>query len=348
MKHYKLVTYILLSSLIWISCDKDKTSPEIEFINPIEGSTFELNDILSVEFNATDNEELAEYTITLTDAQGTEQSKTNELQGTSQNVKEEFTLDFTSLGTLMVNITVHDAEGNTSTITRDFEYNNYISGSIDLNIKLEYNGQPLVIFNDYNYPDGKKMDFTRVSFYTSEMKLDETTINEVEFHNLTNTHSTVELANEGYSWKIENVQPGNYSELSFNIGVPPELNNMDPGSFPSGHPLAKPAENWFSWMSYIFLKIEGNIDFDDDEEAEFGIALHTGSNEALRRLSLDYPVEIKENEETKVNLIFDIYDLFDGPDGLFPIKEYPQIHSLTQLDGVIELSNNLNNSFKKS
>ena len=100
-------------------------------------------------------------------------------------------------------------------------------------------------------------------------------------------------------------------------------------------------------MSYIFLKIEGNIDLDSDGAAETGIALHTGSNEALRRIVLEYPIEVKENENTSVNLVFDIYQLFDGPNRLFPIEEYPQIHSLTQLDGVLELSDNLINSIHK-
>lgn len=347
MKHYKLVTYILLFSLIWISCDNDKTAPSIAILSPLDGTLFNVNDVLLLEFTATDNEELESSTITIIDPSGIEAQRTIDLSGTTQTAKEEFLLDYNTSGTINVKIEVFDKAGNVSFIEKSFDFNYFKSGTLEFNIKLQYQGQPLVIFNDYNYPDGRKMNFTRVSFYTSEMKLNETPINEVEFHNLTNSHSNLELANQGYFWSLENVPTGTYDNLSFNIGVPEALNNRDPGEFPSGHPLAKPAENWFSWMSYIFLKVEGNIDLNNDGDSETGIALHTGSNEALRRLTIDYPIQVNENENTKINLIFDLYQLFDGPTGLFPIDEYPQIHSLTQLEGVLELSNNLINSIHK-
>jgi hypothetical protein len=344
MKHYKLVTYVLFISLIWISCEKDNISPSIDLVSPLDNTSYDVGDILTVEFTISDNEELDYLEISFSGLDVELNPTKINLIGMSQNIKQEFILDQSSSGTLKLRIEGFDKAGNTAIIEKDLDYTYFTTGTLDFNIKLEYNGQPLVIFEDYNYPDGKKIDFTRVSFYTSEMSLDETPINEVEFHNLTNSHSSPALANEGYFWTLENVRTGSYNNLSFNIGVPAEFNNRDPGEFPSGHPLAKPSENWFSWMSYIFLKIEGNVDLDSDGEAETGVAIHTGSNEALRRLILDYPIQINENENTNVNLVFDIYQLFDGPSRIFPIEEFPQIHSLTQIDGVLEVSDNLFNS----
>ena len=348
MKHYKLVTYILFISLIWISCETENISPTIDLISPLDNTSYIVNDILIVEFTIADNEELDFVEISLTNQDGEISTRKVELTGTSQNVKEEFNLNYTSSGALVLRIDGFDIAGNTVFIEKNLDYTYFTTSTLDFNIKLQYQGQPLVIFEEYNYPDGKKIDLTRVSFYTSEMSLDDTPINEVEFHNLTNSHSSLELATEGYFWTVDNVRTGSYNNLSFNIGVPAALNNMDPGEFPSGHPLAKPSENWFSWMSYIFLKIEGNVDLDSDGEAETGIALHTGSNEALRRIELDYPIQVLENQHTNVNLVFDLYQLFDGPTRIFPIEEYPQIHSLTQIDGVLEISDNLLHAIDKS
>jgi len=46
-----------------------------------------------------------------------------------------------------------------------------------------------------------------------------------------------------------------------------------------------------------------------------------------------------------VDLIIDLYYLFDGEDRIYPIDENPQIHSLNQMEAVDELSNNIENVF---
>ncbi len=347
MKHYKLVFYILTISLIWISCGGDDIAPEIEIHTPIENSTFFITQTLSLDASITDNEELDFAVVTLTGPNGSLMLRKVELSGDSQTIQEEFELLYPTEGTILLSINAVDKCENNTLIERSFEYKPIPTGSVELNFKLLYNGAPLVMFEPYDYPDGKNMNFTRCSFYTSETKLDGTTINDIEFHNLTNSHASLPFANNGYTWKIDHVPTGNYNNISFNIGVPEALNNQDPGDFPSGHPLAKPAENWFSWMSFIFLKVEGKIDLDNDGIAEEGIALHTGSNQALRNIALEYPIEVEKNEIARINLVFDIYKLFDGADRIYPIEETPQIHTLSQLHAVEEISNNLTNAIYK-
>ncbi|MEM9549280.1 MAG: MbnP family protein, partial [Bacteroidota bacterium] len=269
-----------------------------------------------------------------------------ELEGKSQNLSNSFNLLYAESGTIVLTIDVFDAAGNQGTAERFYEYVYDPSGTIDFNIKLQYNSEPLVLFEPFIYPDGRSIDFTRISFYISEVTLDDENIVNVEFHNLTDSHATSILASQGYNWTVEGVPPGFFSTLSFNIGVPAELNEKDPGEFPSGHPLAKPSENWFGWKSFVFLKVEGNMDMDGDGTRETGIALHTGADEALRNISLDNPILINDGERTEIDIVFDVYDLFDGQNRIFPIDDFAQIHSLSQIDAVNELSDNLTNAIK--
>ena len=347
MKHYKLTYYILIFSLIWISCENDETAPEIQINSPLENTTFNSSNQLNLEALIKDDKELDFVAIILTGPDDEIELRKVELSENSQLISENFVLDYTSSGLVKIDINAVDKAGNNKRIEQFYNFELFESGFIDFNVKLKYNGVPLVMFEPYEYPDGKQIEFTRCSFYTSEMKLDETTINEVEFHNLTNIHSDPELGINGYTWRIENVPSGNYNSLSFNIGVPEELNKKDPGEFPSGHPLAKPAENWFSWQSYIFLKVEGKVDLDGDGITETGVALHLGSDEALRNLEFEYPIQVVENQSSSIRLDFDIYDFFNGPNRIYPIEENPQIHSLSQLDAVVELSDNLINAIQK-
>jgi len=347
MKLYKLAYYVLILSFIWISCGGDDTNPQIEIISPQENATLFSSQLLTFEAIVTDNEELDFAVISITGPDDEVMLRKIELEGDSQMISETFELMFVGSGNVYMSVNVVDECENNTLIERFYDYTDVPTGSLNLNIKLQHNGDPLVMFQPFEYPDGRKIDYTRFSFYASDVKLDDETIAEIDFHNLTNSHASLPFANNGYNWQIDFVPVGNYSTLSFNVGVPADLNSKDPGEFPSGHPLAKPAENWFSWMSYIFMKVEGNIDLDGDEEMETGVALHTGSDEALRNISLDIPAEIKSNETTTVNLVIDLYQLFDGPDRIFPIEENPQIHSLSQIDAVNELSDNLTNAIQK-
>lgn len=347
MKLYKLTFYILFISIIWISCESDNISPEIQINLPVENTTFNASNILTLEALITDNKELDFVAILFTGPDDETVVRKIDLSGVSQVVTSAFELDYDISGIIKIDINAVDVSGNNKRIVLSYDFESFVSGYIDFNVKLKYAGEPLIMFQPYNYPDGKKIEFTRCSFYTSELILDETEINEVEFHNLTNAHSDSQLAINGYTWMINNVPIGNYNNLSFNIGVPPELNAKDPAEFPSGHPLAKPAENWFSWQSYIFLKLEGNIDLDNDGITETGVALHLGSDEALRKFDFEYPIAVSENQSSNIRLEFDLYDFFDGPTRLYPIEEVPQIHSLSQLDAVIELADNLTTSIHK-
>jgi len=347
MSNVRLIYLVLILPLFWTACNSDDIAPNIEILSPTIGTEFTSSSTFNVEAEISDNEELDFVAIALTGPNDELTVRKIELAGRSATIRETFQLDYANDGKITLNINVVDEAENNSAFDQVYDFRLIETGTIDLNIKLEFDGIPLVMFEDYTYPDGRKMNFTRCSFYTSDMKLDERVINEVEFHNLTNDHATADLAESGYTYTIENVLPGNYESLSFNIGVPQELNDKDPGEFPSGHPLAKPAENWFSWKSFIFLKIEGNIDLDDDGEMETGIAIHTGANEALVNIAMSYPVQINANEVTPMNITLDVYDVFKGEERIFPIDDFAQIHSLSQLDAVIELSNNLINAIDK-
>ena len=220
------------------------------------------------------------------------------------------------------------------------------NGSLDLNIKLKYDEKPLVMFEAYEYPDGRSISFNRFSFYISELKLDDTEISNVEYLNLTNANADISASTNGFDWEINEIEPGDYKNLNFLVGVTAENNKKTPGEYDSDSPLANPAEHWFSWNSYIFLKVEGNMDMDGDGERETPIALHLGSDEALRTISLDKEITINSNENTKAEIEIDLYNFFGGTDQTYDIDSNPSIHALGQIDAVVALSNNVPFTFK--
>jgi len=219
-------------------------------------------------------------------------------------------------------------------------------GSLEITMNLQYQGEPLVMFQDYIYPDGRVINFSRFSTYISELELDDERISDVGFHNLTDSHVDQSSAEAGYSWRIDDVAVGDYSKLNFGVGVNETNNAKDPGTFESGHPLAKPGEHWFSWSSFVFLKLEANMDSNGDGIKDLPISLHLGADEAYTLLSLDKPTKINSEEVSTINLSMDIFDFLGGDDNTYDIDATPQIHTLDQKGAVIELSENIINSIK--
>ncbi len=210
---------------------------------------------------------------------------------------------------------------------------------LQMRFQLQYEGKPLVMLTDYTYPDGKKIQFTRVSFFVSDVVASggdqSVVLKDVDFINLSNSHGSTQLASEGMLYLNEEIALESIDQLSFNIGLTQDQNNSVPADHSSGQPLARPGEYWIAWDSYIFAKIEGWVDLDGDDEVETGIALHMGSNKVLRstKINIDRPAN-------DLTLVIDLADVFSRAK-IYDIAANPQLHSLSQLPAAEELADNL-------
>lgn len=217
--------------------------------------------------------------------------------------------------------------------------------NISMNIQVQYEGNPFVFFNDYTYPDGRTFNLSRLSFYMSEVTLsDGTTTSESGdplYIDLTNSHATQELADEGLELTFEETGITEVSELQFNIGLDATTNATNPNDYTSSNPLSRSAEYWSSWNSYIFAKIEGNIDLDGDNVKETGFTLHLGSDDALRRLSFS-----QSQVDNTIDVTIDIEDIFISNGVIFDLEEVNRIHSLNQMEDINWLMDRLSDAIR--
>jgi hypothetical protein len=215
------------------------------------------------------------------------------------------------------------------------------TGDVALNFKLEYNGEPLVMFEDVEYPDGKSMFFNRFSFYMSELTIGSHTVDEVKLMNLTADHTSLERAMQGTTYMIEDVElEGGNTTISFNIGVPTDVNATAPADYNSSNDLSILEEYWSPWSSYIFSKTEAKIDADGDGSKEMNVALHLGLNDAFRTVELTTSIDTDGDTVSK-DIVIDLYELFDGPNGIYDVIAVPQIHQTNTLDQINELADNM-------
>ena len=209
---------------------------------------------------------------------------------------------------------------------------------LNVNFQLEYNDEPLVMFQEYEYADagGFPIEFSRISFYISDVTMtidgEEQLFSEADYIDLTESHSTLDKATEGFTYNIGATE-GEASAISFNFGLTPEQNMTVPTDYPSTNALSRTAEYWTGWSSYVMYKIEGSMDLDGDGIKEMPIALHMGTDNVTRFTSGDY--------DESLTISLDIQKMFNCNGEIYDIESTPMIHNLDQVDKAEQLADNL-------
>ncbi len=230
-------------------------------------------------------------------------------------------------------------------------------GEIKLNFKANFDGQTFMTFQEYPLMGDLNARMSEFSFYISDVSLleeegdDEISLLDVEHIDLSFNTGEEDQAEEGVSKTIQNVSVGKYKGLKIGLGVSADLNRTTPtdSDYGSGHPLALETNYWPGWSSYIFMKLTGFVDFDND--ADFsnteGIAYHTGSDDGYREVLIAQPIELALNESKTLSLEIDIKDLLVKANGelSFDLEETPNTHSLDDFPTVEIVMNNFQSAF---
>ena len=153
---------------------------------------------------------------------------------------------------------------------------------------------------------------------------------DVAFVDLLRDAVDLSAAQTGQRLSFTEVPKRQYDGISFNIGVPANVNTTSPVDYDPTTPLGNNSEYWAGWESYVFHKIEGQMDEDGDGETDTSVALHMGSNDAFRPVRVSVPIDISDSREN-LQINFDILDALSIDGSYFDFMETRQIHSLEVL-----------------
>jgi len=261
-----------------------------------------LNEEILVAVEASDNKQLQEIRYLLTSDGAPDEQGSVPVSGEVFTGQISIAHNMTISQDFRIFLEAEDEAGNAVSQELDLHYTHADPGSVQLAFKLQYDGAPLVMFEDYAYPDGRAIEFTRFSMYVSDLSIGGSYAEDIAFLNLTNA--------------------------------------------PSGHPLARSGEHWFSWNSYIFLKVEANMDSNGDGQKDLPIALHIGADDAYRFTEIQRTGEVVSNQDTNEDIIIDLYEFFGGQNVVYNIDETSSIHALSQSEAMLELVSNYSQCFK--
>jgi len=221
------------------------------------------------------------------------------------------------------------------------------TGELEIQFALEYEGEPVTYFDPYYYEDSLLMGFSRVNFYLSNLELGDRVLEEIAFLDF-EAVSDEASAEKNLRLTFDDVEVGSYSNMSFSVGVPDEMNDKVPADYSADHPLSLVSEYWAGWESYIFAKYEGNLDLTGDGMRETGFSFHMGGEGVYRTLNANgLPLSIAEGETTVIRVVLDLKKLFLIGEGEFlNLRENQGSHNADDVEFMRRWSNNYGDAFR--
>jgi hypothetical protein len=184
-----------------------------------------------------------------------------------------------------------------------------MADNFTLTFKASYEGQPLEKYK--NYPYGNSVvQFDRFNIFLSDITLlkgaEEIKLSEIEWVDF-----TPDLAPDNKAVDVQftyHVPEGDYTGIKIGYGVKPALNAKKPSDFAPEHPLYIETEYWSGWKSYIFAKVQGEVDLDGNDTTETNIFYHCGSDAMYDTGTVDRDIRVRADGSATVT--FDLHKLF--------------------------------------
>ena len=219
-----------------------------------------------------------------------------------------------------------------------------LTSDILMSFKATYDNEPLEMLKSYTY-SGVPIQFLKFDFYIGDAVLAqndngsviESELSEVEFVDL--SFSTQQEAEQGVTLTTRAVEAGAYDGINLGIGVPPDLNSRSWEEFSGEHPLRSDTHYWEAWNSFIFAKIEGKLDMDNDGTFESSFTYHTGTDQLYQNLIFNTNFNLEAEEEKTMSFTVDVQKLFRvndtdydaDNDGYVDLQTHQGVHTDQQL-----------------
>lgn len=219
--------------------------------------------------------------------------------------------------------------------------------NVNLNFKAVYDGETLIAYEEYTYPDGRLFRIDNFNFFVSDIALvsedvngnsQETELEDIAFINLTFPEEQVAEAEAGYTLNFVDIPTGEYNGLKIGFGVAADLNRSKPAEYGAGHPLTQ--NYWEGWSSYIFSQLEGAADMNNNGEIVTGGAdtevytYHAGTDDVYNSHVFSKIIELDGDSNT-ISIEIDVKELFrntspdfdQNGDGYLDIQTFSASHS---------------------
>lgn len=212
---------------------------------------------------------------------------------------------------------------------------------VNLTINHLFKNESLIINKIYQGPQGRDLWITKKKYYLSNI-----TATSIDGKNhLIKDIALIEIGDGSNEVVISGEIPkGNYTGVSFDLGVREDLNLKDPATYDIDHPLSVTKNMYWGWSTqYIFSKLEGYEILNDDTSS---FVIHTGTQGLYRPgIQVQRTFEVTASKgDVFVNL--DIYSILTTTDYTFDLTNDGQSHTVDNLPLAIHYMDNFTFGFE--
>jgi len=194
--------------------------------------------------------------------------------------------------------------------------------SFTINFKAKFENQAFQSGGVITDVSGKKWKFDALNFYISNLRL------------IKQDGGEIPLTDLGYisfkdaattTFKFSNIPLGKYTGIKFNAGLTPTQNDIDP-NFLNDNDVRLKATHW-AWLKYVFTRLEGRADLNNDSNFETLLVYHIGTDELLREVFINSSFELSAGDFQK-NILIQLDKVFTLAPGLdIAIYQQSNTHS---------------------
>lgn len=182
-----------------------------------------------------------------------------------------------------------------------------------VNMDLMAGGNPVSKGQVLNHPQGFPFKVDEFKLYISDVRLTDNNGNTVPL-NMEGTPGSKEgvflfWLGKATSFK-GSLAPGQYTRLSFDLGLSPSLNDLDPNQFSREHPLSRNTDMYWDMLKYRFLTFEGTADPKHDGSNDLFYTYHLGGSDFLRQVELNINLNAEDGKSGNVNVMIDVMKIF--------------------------------------
>jgi hypothetical protein len=218
--------------------------------------------------------------------------------------------------------------------------------SLKLTYKAVFDSEPLLLSKNYELMNGDSIRFQRADLFISDISIgnsENVSLSLVEWLGFSEKNADPTKIEEGFSFTFNDLEPGLYTSLFWNIGLDQVQNSSTPSAYTFPHPLSNAEVYWAGWNSYIFSRTDGRLLSGTDH---YDFSYHTGGNQLMRALELNENFELKAGEEKEIIIYIDYKKIFVQNGQVYDIKNNLSSHTSAQIGVAHAIADNMKGSIK--
>lgn len=216
------------------------------------------------------------------------------------------------------------------------------TGTLTMRVNFTAQGQPIGTNETFPF-NGNDHQVSLIKMYLSQLEL----VCDCGSREKLSDVVLVDTEKDALTFDFE-VPAGSYDGISMWLGLPEDLNGLDPATFDGDHPLSAQQNMYWTWASrYRFLIYEGRVDSTQSNNFDHLLVYHTGTD-ALYREVPTFPIDvtISGDGQHSIDVYFDVHKVLYNPNDPIDVFVDDATHTMDDMELARRITDNAVASFE--